>query len=85
MVKPGKKSHMPAVFRSASLLPEGARGPGGGGFPWAITLFFGKKEAQTFFSHPQITTIINKESAAPVYITSYTGMAWFNRMQRSGT
>ena len=59
-------------------MPEEARGAREG---W----FSGKKEAQTFFSHPQITTIINKESAAPVYITSYTGMAWFNRMQRSGT
>jgi hypothetical protein len=56
-----------------------------GWFSGGLNHVFRKNEAQTFFSHPQITTIINKECAAPVYITSYTGMAWFNRMQRSGT
>jgi hypothetical protein len=69
----------------AAPRPERARETLKGDFTGVGTHFFGENEAQTFFSYPQITTIINKECAAPIYITSHTGMAWFNRMQRSGT
>jgi hypothetical protein len=85
MGEPGDITVIKTRFLRAAYLPEKVRGARMEGFPGVCTLFLGEKEAQTFFSHPQITTIINKECAAPVYITRYTGMAWCNRMQRSGT
>ena len=55
--------------------------PGSGGYPGSNPVFWVKKNTNLFFSSA-ITTIINKECAAPVYIRTYTDMHGEPKMRR---